>query len=165
MTFGPTDYWYAGDKNGKCGPYAGQCNGRDAATEIQSKANYSIPKIAVYGGTVYYTDYSYEWFGGAWQEPNPNYQPGIDDPLMEYLFYWTSPAFPVNCLSPDVMNFYLTNVKNWGHNNIPAGKEIVSYECYFTWTIGMVVPANEGFHEGRIEYGIRHIKPNPHVTD
>jgi hypothetical protein len=158
-TFGPTDYWCAGIKAGKCGPYNGQYKWeRDAATELQTKANASIPKVAVtVGYTVYYTNFSLEWYGGYTPPTyNPDYIPGVDDPLKEYLFYYESPPYHSRCLSPDLLNFYLTNIKNVGINNKPVGKIIHSYTCEYSWTVP--TDWDEGFHQGQVNYAIMHIK-------
>ena len=171
LTFGPTDYWRAGLKCGKCGDYNGQYGGKsDAAKELQSKANYSIPKIAVAGGTIYYTDFSEIGFNyGHGVDDNPNYHYGVDDPLMEHMFYVDYPEayYGWRCIPPDVMNFYLTNLKNFGNSNCPAGKELVSYCFEYDYYIGIPdgMLMSKEFHYGGATYGIRHIKPNPHVTD
>jgi len=160
FTFGPTDYWYAGMLRGKCGDYEGQFfKKRDATTEIQKRANLSLPKIAIpMGGSVYYTDLSdVHYSGWTGNIPNPNYIPGVDDPLKEYLFYYECPAVYNHCLPPDLMNFFLTNIKNFANDNCPAGKVIISYTCEYGFTIPQEWPKE--FHEGKVTYAIRHIKP------
>jgi hypothetical protein len=159
LTFRSNDYWYAYGKMGKCGAYEGQYkNERDATTEIQRKANYSIPMILAHNGVVYYTDFSTDRLSG-WDDFNPDYKPGIDDPLKERLLYYEEPINWDRCLSPELLNFYLTNLKNFGNSHCPSGKDLVSYECKFDFTIPNGVRAAKGYHYGVTTYGVRHVKP------
>ncbi|MCL2040552.1 MAG: hypothetical protein FWG84_00750 [Bacteroidales bacterium] len=135
-----------------------------AASKIQDKANYSIQKIGVVGGTIYYTDYSDHMIQECEHEPNPNYNPNTDDPLMSTMFYCEYPeynSYGSRILSPDVLNFYLTNLKNRGNNNCPAGKDLVSYLFYYAYYVS--IPIREEFHYGYVNYAIRHVKPNPPI--
>ena len=43
--FGPTDYWYYGNKLGKCGSYTGSVGVSDAANELDIKVRHNIPAL------------------------------------------------------------------------------------------------------------------------
>jgi len=164
LSFGPTDYWRAGRGGGKCDIYNNQFIGRDASTEIKKKANASIPKIAIPAGyTVYYTDYyTKDVIEGAY--PNPKYKHGIDDPLTEYLFYYSKPEYyyGYRCLPPDILNFYVNNLRKKAQLEWkPTGKTLLLYDWKFAYYVGEdeEIALNDEYHYGWVKYAKRHIKP------
>lgn len=93
--FGPTDYWKPYRGEGKCGPYEGQCIGRDAATELTrvGKNCYSY-KSPVTGVRVVWTEMH-----------DVGYINGINGHYLLDGGYGS-------CIDPDQMNYYLKTVMN-----------------------------------------------------
>ena len=99
--FGPTDYWYDFNGRGKCGPYEGQCIGRDATTEMNYKVNINLTQHSCDNGRVFYTNIYDDYINyneiGEQCEDSP-YPP---DCLYTNFTYYN------RCLSPDELNWYL----------------------------------------------------------
>ena len=143
-TFGPTDYWFWGEGMGRCGSYSGYI-GQDASTRLTTYANGSlgIP------GVIFYTDIT----------TTPDiYPPDVPTTGNPYgynntLLFWCSGTPPEiqQCLSPDVMNYYLDNLKTIGSMYQPSGKIIVQYNCYWTISVGSDW---DHLHFATVSYGI-----------
>jgi hypothetical protein len=151
------NWWRSGLGKGKCDDDP-QYYGRDAATEIQKKANYCNPKPE----NTYYVSVTKKTFSGL-NLFNPNYDP--NDPYYpywkKYLLYCdlTNTGFEgIACLSPDMMNFYLANLRHYATNVWkPAGKDIMSYTYKFNSKYMGYHPLgfeySLEYHEGWITYG------------
>jgi len=119
------NWWRPGLGKGKCSDDP-QYYGRDAATEIQKKANACNIKEE----NVFYSSITTKNFSGL-NLLNPNYNPQVDGYYKEYLLYRDS--VDVNsianaCLPPGRLNFHLSNIRHYA-NNVwkPEGKNILSY--------------------------------------
>ena len=102
MRFGPTDYWYDFHEKGKCGDYTGQCVGRDATIEMNSKVLTNLPQYACPNGRVYFTDID-------WHEVCTWAYQCLDSPYEDCCFYLNTSCVD-RCLSPSDLNWYLDNI-------------------------------------------------------
>ena len=146
-SFGPTDYWVWGDDGGKCGLYVGTFHGEDAASQLTAKAN-----ILGYGSNTY-------WFyittsGVITPDmvniitPNP-YTFGSS-----LLFEDGGNTFPEpeECLSPEMMNYYLTNLRQIGQMYKPLNRQIMNY-----YVEDEMVPSTQSwyhYHQAEVKYGL-----------
>ena len=119
MRFGPTDYWYDFNEKGKCGPYEGQCVGRDAVIEMKSKVLMNLPQYECEYGRVYFTNIDeHEITSLEYVNRCP------DSPYEECCLYLNSYPDWYNynrCLSPSDLNWYLDFILG----------EIDNYESYY----------------------------------
>ncbi|MDP2423034.1 MAG: hypothetical protein Q8M23_01690 [Bacteroidales bacterium] len=157
FTFDETDWWYWGFGAGKCGDYAGQMAGRDAATQLTQKANISIP---VPVGRVYYTDPVTITVHPSDYEIDP-----LNHPFGRLsLLFWVvdgPPPPPWTCLCPDEMNYYLNNIKFIiAPDKKPQDKVLTNY---FIRSDLLLNPHNIAFwiHWAHLTYGVPHITPLP----
>jgi hypothetical protein len=141
-TFGSTDYWHAIWEVGKCGAYSGQQVGKDAATQIEYKAN--LVRSAPVNG--YITDVAWSpWYSG------------FESPYNQYLFYAGGSGDNLinTCLEPAEMNYWLNQLKSLANDYKPTGKEITGYEA-FGDGYNSVGGGWGTAHFARISYGIFH---------
>ena len=103
MRFGPTDYWYDFNEKGKCGDYTGQCVGRDATIEMNSKVLTNLPQYACPNGRVYFTDIKH------YDDTSLNYQNCPDSPYEDCCLYLNTYNYN-RCLSPSDLNWFLDNI-------------------------------------------------------
>lgn len=149
-TFGSTDYWIWGNGGGKCTTPG--FNGLDAATQITSYANNSLP----YGGSTYYFSNitSTDWI---FPENVPAATPNPFGYFQEMLFHtsnsWSAGPEPTECLSPNAMNFYLYNIKQIAlmtqYN--PTAKPVANY--YVKSEYGFSSDGWIHMHKARVTYG------------
>lgn len=104
MRFGPTDYWYDFNEKGKCGPYEGQCVGRDATIEMNSKVLTNLPQYGCEHGRVYFTDIDYHGIT-SWDY----YGSCPDSPYEGCCLYFNDYNYN-RCLSPSDLNWYLDKI-------------------------------------------------------
>lgn len=129
--FGPTDYWYDFDLRGKCGPYEGQCVGRDATTEMQQKVIQNMDHYSCQPGyRLYYTNIYNEsiWYYGSCED-----SPSAPDCLYTNWTYYN------RCLTPDELNWYLNYIlslfEEWADANI--NRDIIDVEFVEDLYIGV----------------------------
>ena len=96
--FGPDDYWYLAELNGKCD---GTNIGYDASTETNRKANYSLSR--------------------------PNGDAYLTDIETNYLMQHYIQGGEYKCCSPDELNDALNNGKIFASEHKPANKDIIDY--------------------------------------
>ncbi|NCA76053.1 MAG: hypothetical protein EOM90_06925 [Alphaproteobacteria bacterium] len=151
--FGTTDYWFWGWAGGKCDG-SGQNVGQDAADKLAQHANWSVPVLA----QCFYTDISET----GWLYPNSSISTNSNPyGYGAYLVYQHSGNGSGNdCLSPDVMNYYLDCLKIIGSNFKPSGKEIIKYLCQDDFTV-LDAPAYYHCHKANIRYGVPISAPAP----
>ena len=161
--FGTTDWWHSYRK-GRCENYEGLNTNRQSAKEIQKKVNASITPFAY---PIYFTDIDSVWILTT---PNPNWD-SIAFPhrrLMDryyYIYYNVDfdPSFPDNCLSPDDMNFFTSNMISFINSSDykPAGKTLMFVTGAQSIRCGN--PNKRELHEYhallKAFYGIPHVKP------
>lgn len=150
VMFDDTDYWLFGWSDGKCGSYAGQGSGSDAAQEITWRVNYTKELTGVvYTDISYFYVYSYEY-------PNPN-DNVFGDNMYNYLMFNSVSNIQNHhiCLSPDEMKFYFEGFKQVieiEKLNIPEGKTYISAEL--VWAMYAATWDGTTFcHDGKIRYG------------
>lgn len=98
--FDSTDYWYDFGGKGKCGEYEGECIGRDAITEMNSKLQCYLPRYSNKYYRIYFTDISvYHHYG-------VDYPYCEDSPTPPYCLHWGESG-SYRCLSPDELNWFL----------------------------------------------------------
>jgi hypothetical protein len=171
--FGPTDYWFYGQLDGKCDQYIGQGIGSDAAEQIQFKVNMrrSLPE-----GHSYFIDIK-NVYCNPWSEEitfeqtlqceccdllNPN-DPNPGDNINDYLLFLNYGYPGINnfhdCIPPNEMNFYLGGLEEIVYN--------IAYDCFSQQLSGKIfvrcdmdwdlIPAGEEYwilHNVNIQYGI-----------
>lgn len=153
--FGPTEYWYEDNWCGKCGPYVGECIGTGAVQRLQSKINACIPYIGSGSGVVYFS--SIESI-----EINDLY---IHDYLVDTLnlspcgyrvhYYGDfQELFPL-CLSPDDLNYYLSEALKLIDEIKPMNKEIISMTNEYYDLVPMYYYF--GYHHYTFRYGVPNI--------
>lgn len=100
-SFGPTDYWWSGDEDGKCNGYSGI---GDATTALENKMNNTLVAPAE-NVRIYYTDIE------SVEYVNPEDYPYEYGPrgLRGYAFADDDPEAGVQCLPPGELNFYISN--------------------------------------------------------
>lgn len=110
--FGSDDYWRWGQNQGKCD---GTCVGSDACDQLQTKLNSPLnkPYIVGYYTSIVCVNENYN------SHPLPNYQ---------YRMFMASGGgssvpTPGPCISPDQLNFYISNFDYIKDINCPPGKE------------------------------------------
>lgn len=143
MRFGSTDYWYDFDLRGKCGPYEGQCVGRDATTEMISKVSTNIGEYACpNNGRIYYTNVN-EVLLSYNDIPYLFGEECEDSPYPPECLYanWT---YFLRCLSPDELNWYLDKILEYIHYfEEQYNQPIVSFDIDETCWVGIhEYPAN-----------------------
>ena len=106
MRFGPTDYWYDFNEKGKCGDYTGQCVGRDATIEMNTKVLNNLPQYECENGRVYFTDIDF------YEDTSLDYQNCPDSPYGNCCIY-LNPNNYNRCLSPSDLNWYLDNILSY----------------------------------------------------
>lgn len=136
--FGDTDYWYPCCEQGKCGQYWGEQLGKDATTQLEYKAN--LERAYPHNG--YITDIDYDYYFG------------LDFPD----YFWQ--GYSNDCLSPDDMNHWLTQLKDFAHQHKPAGRVIVNYNVQFDFPPGN--KSQWGFHDLFLYTGISHYGDLPY---
>ncbi len=100
-SFGPTDYWWSGDEDGKCSGYSGI---GDATTALEHKLN--DPLVAPAENVrIYYTDVE------TVENVDPEDYPYEYGPrgLRGYAFFDEDPGAGVQCLPPGELNFYISS--------------------------------------------------------
>lgn len=107
MRFGPTDYWYDFDLRGKCGPYEGQCVGRDATTEMRLKVMANIGSYACIHGRIFYSNIS-EAYAGPY-EFSQILGDCDDSPYPPDCIY-TNYESSYRCVTPEELNWYLDRI-------------------------------------------------------
>jgi hypothetical protein len=149
--FGPTEYWYAGNGLGMCGDSVGLHVERDATTELEYKIMH--PLVATVANVrVYYSDIN------TYMSIEPWYY-YYDPAPRDYRFYLYSTTYPgeVQCISPDELNFYLSD------QGIPyviddldniEGKEFCLIHIH--WDIMVDMNQYIEAHLLDLSYGIRH---------
>jgi hypothetical protein len=170
--FGPTDYWFYGQLDGKCDQYIGQGEGSDAAEQIQFKVNMrrSLPV-----GHSYFTDIKNVYCNPLEEvivfennvyceccdlvNPNdPNPWDNINDMLLFFNYGYPGVNNFHDCISPNEMNFYLDGLEEIVYD--------ISYDCFnqqlngkifsrcdMNWEFAYGYPNYWIFHKVNIEYG------------
>lgn len=128
--FDSTDFWHDFDSLGKCGPYVGQCVGRDCVTELQAMMSNRLTAISCGQGFntvfIYPENMTIEAI---------NY-PDTHSPNHHYALPWRSFWDDPQCVSPDEMNYYLNSLIQILHDiENTTGKIIVDIQfsqkdCY-----------------------------------
>jgi len=151
--FGPTEYWYEDNGYGKCGPYVGECIETGAVQRLQSKINACIPHVGSAYGTVYFSSIESIEINDTYIY---NY---LEDPLSPYgyrVHYYgdIQELFPL-CLSPDDLNYYLSEALKLIDEIRPMNKEIIS----MTNEYYDLVPTYYyfGYHHYTFRYGILNV--------
>ncbi len=100
-SFGPTDYWWSGDLEGKCNSYSGI---GDATTALENKMNNTLVAPAE-NVRIYYTDIE------TIENVDPEDYPYENGPrgLRGYAFGDDDPNAWVQCLPPGELNFYISS--------------------------------------------------------
>jgi hypothetical protein len=103
-SFGPTDYWYAGQLAGKCDDYKPANNGQDATTELKYKLLHPIISSDPFV-RIYYIDFD------MISDIDPEDYPFESAPrgTRGYWYGSQNPNDVVQCLQPDELNFYLSS--------------------------------------------------------
>lgn len=154
--FGPTEYWYEDDWRGKCGLYVGECLGTGAVQRLQSKINTCIPHIGSGSGVVYFSSiesieiddsYIYHYLEDSLGLSPSGYRVHYYGDIQE--------LFPL-CLSPDNLNYYLSEALKLIDEVKPMNKEIIS----MTNEYYELVPVDYyfGYHHYTFRYGILNIR-------
>ena len=170
-SFGSNDWWHSYHRGYCAGPYEGQGLDRQSATEIQKKVNASIPKLThVSGCPIYFTDISTLIVPSF---PTPNWD-SISYPYRQFLtrYYYIFPVpvpatlirvWPDNCLSPDDLNFFVTNNISMINSSTmkPAGKTLISVwgARADRWYDPMKLELWEDHTHLKADYGIPHVQP------
>lgn len=161
VSFGSTDYWFWGEKLGKCGSYSGNNIGYDAATELQRRVNYDRSSSINLPITtrVYFTDLSGSLeLGGNTNVLNLNDQTPQDN-FYDYYLLHNYQAWPNyhECLSPTEMKTYYDLLWDW--KQIVAGYPINSGKTLYTLEVASAY--RSGFsgsyvirHGGTVGFGI-----------
>jgi hypothetical protein len=155
--FGTIDNWIWGNQLGKC-DYTLQP--RDASTELTTHANYNIP-IAPPGQ--YYTYVNVEKTPMIYPTdvPLPQGQTNPYGYFNSYLFRNSGNVYMDECLTYNVMNYYLQNLFTISTIYQPQGKEIIKYEVWYDYAVG------SGYlhiHRAKLTYGTRIIAYYPAIN-
>lgn len=128
-TFGPTDYWKPYGGGGKCGPYEGQCIGRDATTEL----------TRVCGNIHNLTYQDSEQSRMVWSGLKEFYMVNstFDGAYNLWVGDDTEAGFPMDCIDPDRMNYYLLVIKYILRERIPMNNSCKAIEVYETHPVGL----------------------------
>jgi hypothetical protein len=125
--FGTTDTWHWGLKEGRCdGAYF---TIYDAALQLAIHANWNIINQTPPG--CFYADFTHVTMIYPGQVPLPL---GVHNPYGygdNYLYYNTGTSYPEphECLSPEIMNYYLSNLFVIASLFQPRGKFVSNYDC------------------------------------
>ena len=163
--FGPTDYWYYGFLQGKCGPYFGTGFGSDAAEEIQKlQVNFQFPQVPDYH--LYFTDVEeLIVIGDVYLNPNDDIP---CDNMYDYLMFFNRTDYPNyhDCLSPAEIDFYyhstyyvLTDPSMARDHTNPPGKSFISVNMdgYFATLLNYSAVT----HLATAQYGFPHYSYDP----
>lgn len=159
--FGSTDYWhdyYDEDEQygfGKCGPYAGQCEGSGAPHELTLKANMRIPEYGCPNGfRKYVTDVSTI---EIYARDIP-FLLDSESPCGYKIYYNSNDPYdpthnPSHCIPPEDMNYYLSKFNEIMLHYKPDGKEPVS--ALYMYSVKTSIPGAVLFFL-YIDYAIIH---------
>ena len=161
--FDSTDYWhdyYNEDEQygfGKCGPYAGQCEGSGAPHELTIKANMRIPQYGCpIGYRLYYSDYECKTIIPI---NNDAFMMDDNSPCgYKIYFNCSNPMSPSNnpshCIPPDDMNYYLSKFLELMWHYQPNGKSAIS--ALYSYTYLLSEECVDSMFWLDIQYGILH---------
>jgi hypothetical protein len=163
--FGPTDYWYYGYLQGKCGPYFGTGMGSDAAKEIQKlQGPFQFPQVPDYH--LYFTDVEeLVIIGDVYLNPNDDI-PG--DNMYDYLMFHNQSNLPNyhDCLTPAEIIFYytstfyvLTDPSMARQHTNPPGKSFISVNIDGLFV--QLLTYNAVTHLATAQYGNPHYSYDP----
>ncbi len=109
-----TDYWYAANELGQCGPYIGQNVGRDASNRINQVLNWNhgLAYACANGGVVFYTSIDSVY---------------IEDGCTNGWCFWYG-ANANECLDPTDMNYWLGVAEDEIEANRPTGKVFIEVD-------------------------------------
>jgi hypothetical protein len=149
ISFGPTDYWFAGGELGKCDIYEPSFEGQDATTQLE----YKLLHPAASDLRIYYENIEMV------SDIDPSNYPYENAPRLTrgYCYGSGNPNDVIQCLPPNELNFYISI------NGIPYIIEdndtYVDKEFCLIDVIWMFMASNDLYYETHflnISYGVGH---------